>query len=367
MTQKISQGMPILSKEMEEAAFDALRNDRYLRGENVQKFEEEFARFIGTDFAITTNSGTDALIFILTALGTKGRKIVTTPMSFIASANSILHAGGEPVFGDISDTGYCLSPGEAEKQLAQAAKGILPVHIFGHPFDFEGFQELSRKYGVPLVEDACQAHGAVYKGKRVGSLGIAAAFSFYPSKNMTVLGDGGMVTTNDERIAKFVSRMRDGGRINWYEHDIIGYTSRMNGVSAAIGRIQLRNLEDWNSKRRYIASSYMKNLMDESSIILPAVANNEVIPVYHQFVIRAKKRDQLKAFLGEKGIETGIHYPIPIHLQPAYVGRFGFRGSEYPRSEKFSAECLSLPMHPLLSDSNVKYICECIRMFYNRK
>ena len=187
---------------------------RFSAAKTLVRFEEEFARYVGTDYAITTNSGTDALVFIWKALNARGNRIVTSPFSFIASANSLLMAEGYPVFGDISLGNYCLDPIEAQKQLERGAKGILPVHIFGRPVDWEDFEQLGRKYNVPVVEDAAQSHGAFYNGKRVGSLGIAAAFSFYPSKNMTVHGDGGMVTTNEKRIADFVSRVRDGGRIS---------------------------------------------------------------------------------------------------------------------------------------------------------
>ncbi len=200
--EKIPLGKPVLLRDMEDAALDALRNDKFLRGENVFKFEEEFARFAGTDYAVSTSSGTNALQFIFISLGIKGKKVVTTPMSFIASANAIIHAEGIPVFADISEGDYCLDSREVERQVKAGARGILPVHIFGQPVDFARVQSLAEKYHVPVVEDACQAHGAKYDGRAVGSLGVAGAFSFYPSKNMTVLGDGGMVTTSDKRSPK---------------------------------------------------------------------------------------------------------------------------------------------------------------------
>lgn len=364
--QIIKQGQPAFSAEMETAAVDALRNDDYLRGENVNKFEEEFAKFIGTDYAISTNSGTDALIFIWKAFGAKGNRIVTSPFSFIASANSILMADAYPVFSDISLDNYCMTAEAAKSQLDRGAKGMLPVHIFGQPVDYDSFEDLGKKYNVPIVEDSCQGHGAFYKGKRVGSLGIAAAFSFYPSKNMTVLGDGGMVTTNDKQIADYVSRVRDGGRVSWYEHDIVGYTSRMTSVSAAIGRVQLRHLDEWNERRRHIVAIYRKYLEGLHSIVMPIVPA-ETLPVYHQFVIRANRRNELKGYLEKNGIQTGIHYPIPIHLQPLYEKLFGFQKESYPKSEKIAEECLSLPMHPFISDDDAGYVCESIRTFYGRQ
>ena len=363
---KVSQGMPMFLPEMAEAAVDALRNDKFLRGENVVKFEEEFARFVGTEYAISTSSGTNALQFIFFALKLEGKKVVTTPNSFIATANSVIQANATPVFGDISEGDYCLDPAEAEKQLKSGASGLLPVHIYGFPANLTAFSELSERYDVPLVEDACQAHGAEYKGKRAGAVGTAAAFSFYPSKNMSVLGDGGMVTTDDKRIADYVAKVRDGGRMSWYEQDVLGYSSRLNTVNAAIGRVQLRHLEEWNEKRRYVAERYRRSLKEIAAIRLPPEGDEGVRPVYHQFVMRAAKRDLLQAYLKGKGVETGIHYPIPIHLQPLYVRLFGYAEGAYPMSERLAKEYLSLPMHPLLSDEDVEYVCEEISNFYGR-
>lgn len=366
---QIAQARPILLRDMEEAAVDALRNDKFVGGENVVKFEEEFSRFVGTKFAVALSSGTAALDYIFMTLGTRGQKVVTSTWSFIASANSIMHSGGEPVFADISDSDYCLDPAQVEIQLRdRGAKGILPVHIYGQPVDYDSIQELGMKYGVPIVEDACQAHGARYKGRMVGSLGIAAAFSFYPSKNMTVLGDGGMVTTNDEKIAKMVSKIRDSGRTSQYEHDILGYTARLNSVNAAIGRVQLKHLQEWNERRRTIASNYSRSLVSLVPIVsLPPLPSEDVEPVYHQYVIRTKNRDELKKYLGDRGVQCNVHYPIPIHLQPLYRETFGYKEGMYPRSELLAKECLSLPMHPFLSDEDVKYTIEQVVSFYDRR
>jgi perosamine synthetase len=362
----IPQAKPIFLPEMKEAAIDALTNDRFVGGENVAKFEEEFGHFIGTKYAVALSSGTAALDFILLALRLQGQKVVTTTWSFIASANSILHAGAVPLFGDISDSDYCLDPSQLGTLLESGAKAILPVHIYGQPIDYDAFKALGDEYNVPIIEDACQAHGARYKGRNVGSLGIAAAFSFYPSKNMTVLGDGGMVTTNDESIAKLVSKIRDSGRISQYEHDILGYTARLNTVNAAIGRVQLKYLKQWNERRRSIAKSYFEKLADlVPTVGLPPAPSEDSEPVYHQFVIRTAKRDELKTHLLENGIQCNIHYPIPIHLQPLYVKMFSFKEGMLPRSELLAKECLSLPMHPFLSDEDVSYICEEINSFFS--
>lgn len=360
----IHQGSPVFLKEMEDAAVDALRNDRYLYGENVAKFEEEFSRFVGTEHAVATASGTAALAFILISLGASGKRWVTSPMSFIASANCIIHAGARPAFADISMDDYCLDPAAAAREARPGTQGIIPVHIYGQPVDFDSFEEVSEKRGLSIVEDACQAHGAKYKGRMVGSLGAAAAFSFYPSKNMTVLGDGGMVTTNDERIARLCSKLRDSGRVSKYEHDVIGYTSRMSSVSAAIGRVQLRHLADWNEKRRSIARRYSERLRGIGGLVLPPMPDKDHEPVFHQYVVRTKRRDELKERMAADGIETGIHYPIPIHMQPVYRSMFGFKGGEYRNSEQFSRECLSLPMHVLLKDRDVSLVCDSVREFF---
>lgn len=357
----------MLLPDMEEAAIDALRNDRFVGGENVSKFEEEFAYMVGTKYAVAVSSGTAALDFIWFALQIRNETIVTTTWSFIASANSILHAEGQPVFADISKEDYCLDPAQVDSHLKKGAKGILPVHIYGQPVDYDRFRELGERYKVPIVEDACQAHGAMYKGRTIGNLGIAAAFSFYPSKNMTVLGDGGMVTTNDEKIARTVLKIRDSGRVSQYEHDLLGYTARLNSVNAAIGRVQLRHLTEWNERRREVAKSYFSQLKHFIPAVgLPPMPSNYVEPVFHQFVIRTKRRDELRTHLESRGIQCNIHYPIPIHLQPLYVNLYGFTDGMYPRSELLAKECLSLPMHPFLSDEDVDYICEEIGSFLGK-
>ncbi|MDE1851460.1 MAG: DegT/DnrJ/EryC1/StrS family aminotransferase [Candidatus Micrarchaeota archaeon] len=361
---KISQGMPILDKEMEEAALDALRNDKYVNGENVAKLEEEFARYVGTKHAIAVSSGTNALAFIFMAIGINGKRCITSPQSFIASSNSIIHAGGIPAFADIDKRTYCISPAEIEKQLQKGAAAVLPVDIYGYPADFDSINEIAKRSNAYVIEDACQSHGALYKGKRTGSLALAAAFSFYPSKNMTVLGDGGMVTTDDDGIANKVRKLRDAGRKSHYEHDMIGYTARLNTVNAAIGRVQLKNLDKWNSRRSEIAAQYDSKLNGIGGITLPMLGGSGTKPVFHQYVILTTERDRLKEHMEKNGIQCGIHYPIPIHLQPIYMQMFGFKGGEYPNSESFSRECLSLPMHTNLTNEDIGLVCEKVKEFY---
>jgi dTDP-4-amino-4,6-dideoxygalactose transaminase len=285
-------------------------------------------------------------------------------MSFIATANSIIHAKGLPVFADIEMSTYNIDPKEIAKKINEKTSCVMPVHLYGYPAKMEDILDLAKNHNLSIVEDACQAHGAEIDGKRVGSFGNAAAFSFYPSKNMTVGGDGGMITTNDEKIANLVTKLRHGGRVSKYEHDVLGYTSRMSSAHAAIGRIQLKKLNEWNERRRKIAKLYSKLLSDTKKIILPPIETGEIKPVYHLFVIRTKERDKLAEWLNKNEIETGVNYPIPIHLQPLYKKMFGYFKDVYKNSEELSKTCLSLPIHPKLSDTDVKFVCEKINEFF---
>lgn len=348
---KIPVAKPPITNKMIEAAIHALQNEFFVMGESVYKFEAEFARYIGTKYAVSVNSGTFALASSLIASGIeKGDKILTTPMSFIATANSVIHAGGIPVFSDIeNDTGN-IDPNRIKKN-SKDIKGIIPVHLYGNPCDMNKIIEFEEE-GLFVIEDACQAHGAIYKGKKVGGSGDVGCFSFYSIKNMTVGGDGGMVTTNNEEIAEKIRILRDCGRISKYEHSMIGYTARLNTVNAAIGRVQLRYLDEWNEKRRRAAKTYKDNLPKE--VLLRENGNS----VYHIFAIRSNKRDEIIRHLNENGIATGIHYPIPIHLQPIYKKLFGYKEGYYPISERFSMEVVSLPMFPEITKDEVKFVCE---------
>jgi dTDP-4-amino-4,6-dideoxygalactose transaminase len=227
--------------------------------------------------------------------------------------------------------------------------------------------ETAEGNGLYMIEDACQAHGAVYKGRRVGSLGDVGCFSFYPSKNMTVAGDGGMLVTDDEEIAEKAAKLRDCGRVSKYVHDLIGYTSRLNTVNAAIGRVQLKNLDMWNERRRKNAAIYDRFLSDLDELALPPSGGSRVKPVYHLYVIRLKQRNKLKKWLEENGIGCGIHYVLPIHLQPIYKQLYGFSGGEYPKSEELCRTCLSIPMHPRLNLEEIRFVSEKVHEFFEKK
>ena len=341
--------VPEFTKDMENAAINALRNEKFVMGESVAKFEEEFARYIGTKYAISVNSGNSALQLSLLSLNiAEESKVITSTNSFIASANCILMTGSKPILCDINyDDGNMDIKSTNEKPDA-----IIPVHIYGNPCDLESIKNVSETYKVPIIEDACQAHGAVYEQKKVGSLGDVGCFSFYPTKNMTVCGDGGMVTTNNEEIKNEIESLRDNGRKTRTEHDKLGFTMRLNTVSAAIGRIQLQTLENKNKRRREIASLYKKFLNEDCMLS----ENPKGVSVYHQIVLKHKKRDDIFSHLSKNNIGIAIHYPIPIHRQPLYKNL----GYNLPISEKFSNEVVSLPSYPGLEDDDVKVVCEKI-------
>jgi perosamine synthetase len=353
---------PVVDEEMLGAGLSALRDERLVMGESVYKFEEEFARYCGTRYAVSTGSGTSALQIAFQSLGVKNDdEVLTTPFSFFATSNAVIHSGAQPKFADVEDFGFNLDPGKASEKVTSKTRIIEPVHLYGQPARMDEFVALAEEHGISIVEDACQAHGAEYDGKKVGSLALAGCFSFYSSKNMTVGGDGGMITTNDENLADAARSLRDCGRASRYEMSHVGYTSRLNTVNAAIGRVQLKRLDNWNSIRRGIANLYRRELEGVEGITLPPAENSKETPVYHLFVIRSEYRDRIMKRLTEKGIESAIHYPIPIHLQAPYQRRYGFSEGTFPVSEKLAKKVLSLPMHPLLTVQEVHEVSETVR------
>ena len=333
--------------EMEEAAIHALRNESFVGGESVTKFEEEFAKYIGTKYAVSVSSGNSALQISLMALeiGDKS-KVITPTNSFIASANCIRMTNAEPILTDIDmkDGGIDLSNNK------ENVNAIIPVHIYGNPCNFDSVKSFSEEQNIPIIEDACQAHGAEYKGKKVGSLGDVGCFSFYPTKNMTVGGDGGMTTTDNEETALKIKSIRDNGRKTKNEFDKLGFTMRLNTVNAAIGRVQLKHLDEKTTRRREIVSIYRKNLAQDC--ILPE--NKDGKSVYHQIVVKHEKRDEIRKELTDNEIGSAIYYETPIHQQPIYKSY----NNPLPNSEKFSKLILSLPSYPQLTNDQVLKICE---------
>ena len=333
--------------EMEEAAVDALRNESFVNGESVSKFEEEFARYIGTKYAVSVNSGNSALQLSLMALDISADSKVAIPTnSFIASANCIRMTNAQPILTDIDarDGGIDVS------SITEKVDAIIPVHIYGNPCDFDSVEIFAEEQKIPIIEDACQAHGAIYKNKKVGGLSDVGCFSFYPTKNMTVGGDGGMSTTNNEEIADKIRSIRDNGRKTKNEFDKLGFTMRLNTVNAAMGRINLKYLDEKNSRRREIVSIYKENLIEDC--ILPENENGK--SVYHQIVIRHENRNKICEELTNNDIGSAIYYEKPIHLQPLYL-EYDYK---LPNSEKFAKEVLSLPSYPSLTNDQLLEICE---------
>jgi dTDP-4-amino-4,6-dideoxygalactose transaminase len=361
---RIHLASPIIDAEMKAAALSALENEMMVMGESVFKFEEEFAQYCGTRYAVSTASGTAALSITLQAMNIgQGSEVITTPFSFIATANSIVHAGADPVFADVEDSDVNLSVSKARARIGNKTRALMPVHLYGHPSRIDEFHDLASERGLRLVEDACQAHGAEVNGRKVGSIGDAGCFSFYPAKNMTVGGDGGMITTNNEELADAARSIRDCGRDknSKYYHGRIGFTSRLNTLNAAIGRVQLKRLDGWNEARRNISKLYRKELENVRDIFLPPAEGSLEKAVYHLFVIRTKLRDQVKKRLSDKGIETGIHYPRPIHLQAPYRQKYGYSEGAFPLSESLSNQVLSLPIYPTLTEGEVVRICHSLK------
>ena len=337
------------TNEMEEAAIDALRNESFVNGESVSKFEEEFARYIGTKYAVSVNSGNSALQISLMALDISTDSKVATPTnSFIASANCIRMTNAQPILTDIDTR----DGGIDVNSITEKVDAVIPVHIYGNPCDFDSVEAFAVEQKIPIIEDACQAHGAIYKNKKVGSLSDVGCFSFYPTKNMTVGGDGGMSTTNNEEIADKIRSIRDNGRKTKNEFDKLGFTMRLNTINAAIGRIQLKHLDKKNSRRREIVSIYKENLIEDC--VLPENENGK--SVYHQIVMRHKNRDKIRKELTNNDIGSAIYYEKPIHLQPLYL-EYDYK---LPNSEKFAKEVLSLPSYPSLTNDQLLKICECV-------
>ncbi len=343
-----------------------LSSGEYILGKEGEAFEYAFASYTGVRYGIGVGNGTDAIRIGGLACGVKaGDKIVTTPNTYIASAMALTTHGLIPFFCDIEPDTYNIDP-ERLEDLLKKERGIrlcIPVHLYGHPSHMDEVLDICKKHNVKVLEDACQAHGTLYKGKKTGSLGDAAAFSFYPTKNLGCYGDGGMVVTNSPGIYNQALMLRNYGQTGKHIHTIEGFNSRLDEVQAAILRFKLGKLDEWNERRRHIARVYF-NELKETPLKLPHEAP-WAYHVYHLFVVRTEKRDELMNFLREKYIATLIHYPTPIHLQHAY-SHLGYTKGTFPVAEKMAEEILSLPMYPSLREEEVLYICEQIRTFYKK-
>jgi len=348
----------IITRQMIDAAANALANEDLLFGESVAQFEEEFAAYCDSDYAVSVASGTDALLFSLMAIGVGGQNVLTTPVSYVATANVAYLAGGKPVFCDIGEDNN-IDPEEIKKAVEKdkKIKAIIPVHLHGYPAKMDEIMDAAGD--IPVIEDAAQAHGALYYENRVGTIGKLGCFSFNPFKNMTVGGSGGMIVTDDEKLAKKVRMIADSGRESIYthEHKIIGYSSRINSVNAAIGRIQLQHVESWNEQRRKGAKIYNKILKDFEGIALPPAETPDIKPVFNKYAIKLDNRDKVKEQLFNSGIDCDAHYPIPIHHQPPYKDR----NESYPVAEKFTDRTLSLPLFPGITKREIEEVAKTLQ------
>lgn len=354
-----------IKKEIDSAIKHIHETSAYVAGPAVAEFEEKFAKYIGVKHAIAVSTGTDALHIALRALGIgPGDEVITVTNTFIATAEAISLAGATPVFVDIDEKTYLMDLDTVESKITKKTKAIIPVHLYGQVVDMEKLRSIAKKHSLPIIEDACQAHGSLYKKSKAGSLGDFGCFSFYPGKNLGTYGEGGAITTNNDEYAAFARLYRDHGAKVKYQHDIVGGNFRMSGIEGAVLGVKLPHLDRWNNARRKHAVQYKKLLSKVSEIILgaePASSTGN----YHLYIIRTKRRKELADFLGSKGIATGIHYPTPVHLQRAYSS-LGLKEGDFPVSEKVSKEILSLPMFPELTEKQIAYVGDSIKSFFKQ-
>jgi dTDP-4-amino-4,6-dideoxygalactose transaminase len=350
-----------LAFELQQAISAVLERGDFILGEDVRLLEEEFAGYCEAQYAVGVSSGTSALELALRAFEIgPGDEVITAANTFIATAAAISYAGAKPVLVDIDAHSYNIDVSQIEAAVTERTKALIPVHLYGHPADMDPILEIAEGYGLVVIEDACQAHGARYKGKRVGSLGHAAAFSFYPAKNLGACGDAGMVVTSDPEVAERIRMLRDHGQSDKYHHTLLGYNHRLDTFQAAVLRVKLKRLDEWNAARRRHARRY-NEFLNGCLAITPREADDCECS-YHLYVIRVQDRDALRAHLRDKGIATGIHYPIPIHLQPAYQS-LGYGTGSFPVTEECCKQVLSLPMYAELAPDQIKYVAEAIRGF----
>jgi dTDP-4-amino-4,6-dideoxygalactose transaminase len=346
--------------ELETAAVRVIGEADFILGRDVESLEDEFARYCGCAHGIGVDSGTSALELALRAYGVgPGDDVIVPANTFIATALAVSATGATPVLVDVDPLTYTMDVAGLEDAITTQTRAVIPVHLYGQPADMDPILEIARRRQLVVIEDACQAHGSRYKGRPVGSLGDAAAFSFYPSKNLGACGDGGIVTTNNQDTAKSLRMLRNYGQERKYHHLIRGYNRRLDNLQAALLRVKLRHLDAWNQARRDHADLY--RLLLSTAVLTPAVADYAE-PVWHLYVIQVNDRDQLQAHLSERGIATGIHYPIPIHLQPAYTD-LGYLRGDFPIAEQTADSILSLPMYPELRQTAIEEVAGAITEF----
>ena len=349
-----------IKPEIDAAIQNIITNSSFVGGAEVRSFENDFAAYCDAKACVGVGNGTDALYLALRALGIgPGDEVITVAHTFIATSEAISMTGATPIFIDVLEDTMLMDPALIEPAITPQTKAIVPVHLYGQSCDMDAIMEIARKHDLKVVEDAAQAHGGRWRGQRVGSIGDAATFSFYPGKNLGAFGDAGAVVSQDEDFIEHVRMLANHGRLEKYTHKMEGVNSRLDSLQAAILRVKLQYLDEWNARRRQVADAYLEQLT-QSGIAMPVVnANAET--VWHLFVIRVTEREQLQSFLKERGIATGIHYPVPLHLQPAYEHR---RSSfDLPATERAAQEVMSLPMYAELKQNQIEAVCDAVTAF----
>ncbi|MGO4441347.1 DegT/DnrJ/EryC1/StrS family aminotransferase [Rhizobium sp. RAF56] len=349
-----------IKTEIDAAVLGVLASAQYVLGDEVAALEREFADYCGAKHAIAVNTGTSALHLALLAAGVgPGDEVVTVPFTFVATASAICYTGATPVFVDVEPVTLTMDAAKLEAAITPRTKAIVPVHLYGQMANMDAIKAIADRHGVAVIEDACQAHGAEYKRHRAGSIGVSGCFSFYPGKNLGACGEGGIVVTSDDEHAKAIRMLRDWGQEQRYHHALKGFNYRMDGIQGAILRVKLRYLEDWTEARRAHARRYSSLLAEAANLETPVEAANRR-HVYHVYAVRSRDRDGLQRALQAEGIQSGLHYPIPVHLQKAHAD-LGYLPGDFPQSEAAAREMLSLPIYPELTARQVEQVAAALR------
>jgi len=351
-----------IRKEIDAAIARTLDNCSFCLGPDVVQFEKDFARYCGAEHCVAFNSGTSALhvAMLLLDIGA-GDEVITTPSTFVATSWAISYVNAKPVYVDVEDATFALDPKAVERAITRRTKAILPVHLYGHPVDLDALLKLCRIHDLPLIEDACQAHGAKYKGKVVGTFGEISCFSFYPGKNLGAYGEGGALVTNNAAFAARARALREHGSTQRYYHDEVGFNYRMEGIQGAVLGVKLKHLEEWTRRRRRVAHRY-HDLLSDTPLQLPREAS-DAESAYHLYVVRHAERDALKKHLEDNKVGCALHYPLPLHLQKCYAN-LGHKPGSFPIAEKAARECLSLPIYPEITDAQIERVAEVIKDFF---
>ncbi len=353
---------PLIREEVEKKFQNIIGNSAFVSGKYVEEFEETFAQYCGVKHCIAVNSGTAALELALMATNVgAGGEVIVPVNTFIATAEAVSLRGATPVFIDVDPHTYLIDTAKIEEVVTEKTRAIIPVHLYGQVADMDAVNKIAQKHNLVVIEDACQAHGSEYKGRRAGSFGAVAAFSFYPGKNLGAWGEGGAITTDSDELARTLRLLRDHGSPIKYVHEIIGGNYRMDEFQGAVLGTKLQHLDMWNAKRQNWAALYLNKLSDISAVVLPEVTKHTT-PVWHLFVIQVNKRDSLREYFASQGVQTGIHYPTPLHKTRAYSAP-QFSDGSFPNAETVSARILSLPMYPELIDEEVRFVTDTVKQF----